>query len=91
MCEGKIYYARNIIAPKQRGTTMCEGKIYKVKNSIAPEQRGTTMCEGKIYSAMKSSGSGTLTGTSRIMHLQAVEQIYRSENRYTGLRTDIQV
>ena len=28
------------------------------------------MCEGKMASAMKSSGSGTLTATSLIMHLQ---------------------
>ena len=34
-----------------------------------PEHLGTMMCEGKINSAMKSSGSGTFTATSLIMHL----------------------
>ena len=37
---------------------------------FSPEHRGTMMCEGKTDSAMKSSGSGTFTATSRIMHLQ---------------------
>ena len=51
MCGGTIYYVRNIIAPKQRGTTMCDGKKYVMQGIlyVAPKQRGTTMCAGKKY------------------------------------------
>jgi hypothetical protein len=45
-------------------------KVDQHREKSGPEHRGTTMCEGNMYSAIKSSGSGTLTGTSRIMHLQ---------------------
>ena len=46
-----------------------------------PEQRGTMMWEGKMYSAMKSSGSGTFTATSRIMHLQSKVNRCRRTNQ----------
>ena len=47
-----------------RHVTRATGHVF------SPEHRGTMMCEGKTDSAMKSSGSGTFTATSRIMHLQ---------------------
>ena len=41
------------------------------------------MCEGKMASAMKSSGSGTLTATSRIMHLQGETELQRHPLLYS--------
>ena len=37
---------------------------------LLPEHLGTTICEGNIASVIKSSGSGTFTATSLIMHLE---------------------
>ena len=49
--------------------------VFLFKFLCLPEHLGTTMCEGKMNSAMKSSGSGTFTGTSRIIHLKDVKEI----------------
>ena len=50
-------------------TSQCQPPVESFYWQLLPEHRGTMMWEGNTDSAMKSSGSGTLTATSRIMHL----------------------
>jgi hypothetical protein len=66
------------------GGIRCKGEE---KARDAPEQRGTMMCEGKIDSAMKSSGSGTFTATSRIMHLPRLSVLLSSHPVFLRMTT----
>ena len=47
---------------------------------LLPEHLGTTICEGNIASVIKSSGSGTFTATSLIMHLEIDQSEEYSNN-----------
>ena len=52
---------------------------------VIPEHRGTMMWDGNTDSAMKSSGSGTLTATSRIMHLVSRKLVEKTSNNKSSI------